>query len=308
MKALTAALLLALALSASAEPLWVAVGEQGLRLSSRDGTEWKAAIGVFAESENLNAVVYGAGKFVATRCGGEEREWSIAVSPDGLTWKDHTIDGSPPDRLVFGKSTFIAIRGLEMRRSEDGEHYSTAATDGPEAAEICTSFASGDTEAGFRSVALGVPRFVEREQAAWRAVTSTGEKWDVIQRGTPDGWVAYGAGQFVVLNHTGRIETSHDAQTWVSGKELTGGFFDDLLWTGERFLAHGKRTWSSADGFEWQQETDVPDGKILWIRASIGAFRQLPDGTVLFGRNAKSWQPTSLPRTPRINAIAYRDQ
>src|SRR4051812_34428757 len=93
MKAFSAALLLALALSASAEPLWVAVGEKSVRMWSRDAIEWKRGTGAAAPSDSLNAVVWGAGKFVATKCderaGESKRNWQIIVSSDGVRWERH---------------------------------------------------------------------------------------------------------------------------------------------------------------------------------------------------------------------------
>lgn len=312
MKALAAALLFGFVLSAGAEPLWVAVGEKGLRMWSRDGLEWKRAYGAAALGENLNAVVWGAGKFVATACeevvGSEKQSWRVAQSSDGLRWDAHTAAMPPPDRFIFGHGTFIALRGLVLMHSRDGVDFVETPREGASPAELCTSIAAGDTEAGFRYVALGRGRFVAEESETWRAVGSTGDSWDNIQRGPLPGWVAYGAGHFVVLNPTGGIETSHDGQTWVKAAEVQSDYFQDLLWTGERFLACGARTWSSTDALQWRPETDQLPGKILWIRAGVGAFCRLGEGEVVFSQDFKAWQPTTLPKTPRINAIAYRDQ
>src|SRR4051812_37274961 len=140
---LALSLLVAAVPAFAAEPLYVAVGYGGRRMTSRDGQTWenvqqwsdKGA----DDSNNLMSIAYGHGKFVCVGGGGWSRETQaghILVSTDGRDWREV---GKYPFRvnpILFGDGRFIVggpTRNLLW--SLDGETW----TDGPKV-ELPTGF------------------------------------------------------------------------------------------------------------------------------------------------------------------------
>jgi len=85
--------------------LFVAVGEGGTILTSRDGVTWTQRTS--GTSNDLYSVTYGNGLFVAVGAKG-----TILTSPDGVSW---TARASGTDEwlwgVAYGNSTFVAVGG-----------------------------------------------------------------------------------------------------------------------------------------------------------------------------------------------------
>jgi hypothetical protein len=283
---------------------------------SHDGVKWEQARIPAEEhgySSGLAAAVYGNGTFLSTplsvfTAGELRKESPIYRSADGKKWERVLVPSFPPDHLDFARGKFIAVRGRQLRSSVDGAVFNGQFGRFEEESACCTGFAFGDTEAGFRYVAVGVSRTLEVGVPAWRSVSSDGLTWDVIDRPAEVGSIAYGAGHFVMLCLTGAVETSHDGQTWVRRPAISRDAFQQLSWTGERFLALGQRTWSSPDGFEWQLEPTPFPGAVLWIAAGRGALCKTGSRAVVFSPDGRNWRETNLPKDGSVHAIAYRSE
>lgn len=312
MKPLAAALLLVLAVSARAEPLWVAVGYHDMRMYSHDGIHWTRANELIEASEArysdyaLKVGLFANGRFVAMQTN-ESREKTSGASVrvyapqsrDGLVWEKAYAEIDPADFVLFARGQFVAIQGRQLLISRDAIHFSGRFGDD---GNMCMDFACGDTEAGFRYVALGWG-----ENCTWRAVTSDAVRWDASDLISEDASVAHGAGHFVMVTRSGAVERSHDGQTWLVQRErIPDEGLEQIVWTGDRFLAIGLRTWSSPDGITWTLFADPGFTRVVWADGRIGVFCRRQDWSIVFSRDFRNWQPTDLPRDAA--AIAYRDQ
>ena len=103
---------------------FVAVGHNGLRVTSADGVAWdKPQVG--KEGETYRAVAYGNGVFVAV---GQNR---ALVSPDGINWTEHLVAQAAFSGITFGDGKFLGVGFMNRRiTSVDGMSWSQAVTDG----------------------------------------------------------------------------------------------------------------------------------------------------------------------------------
>jgi hypothetical protein len=94
-------------------PLFVAVGETGLIMTSPDGITWTSTN---SGTNNLNAVTYASGTFVAVGDKG-----TILTSPNGATWTPVLLGTTVPyfQSIAFGNSAFVAV-------ASNGNIYFTA--------------------------------------------------------------------------------------------------------------------------------------------------------------------------------------
>ncbi len=293
--------------SCAGEPLWVAVGDGDRRLVSADGLHWQASPPRSDPHIRLHAITYGAGRFVAIGKSfdrGGESKGLIAVSEDGQSWRDWRQPALVPEALIYGAARFLFLGGANLVVWRDGESLPHATPSFDLAASGCRGLACGDTEAGFRFVAIGE----SEDGQAWRAATSDGLRWDIPPHPAPlASGIAYGAGHFVVVGPKGLIESSHDGQTWVPRRADDAEHFEQVFWTGKKFLARGRRTWASADGFSWTvREPPLP--RSLWLREGVGGLAVDGNGALLFSRDLRSWQPALVPPGGPVLAAAYRDE
>ncbi|HMI91929.1 MAG TPA: hypothetical protein VK509_11225 [Polyangiales bacterium] len=105
---------------------FVAVGDNGRRMNSRDGVSWGAQL---EEGPGLQGVAYGNGAFVAIS-GGAETRYSL---DGGAGWQAGNIDGAQGVRgILFDGARFIVTSGGDAFTSEDGRAWTRrAATSGP---------------------------------------------------------------------------------------------------------------------------------------------------------------------------------
>lgn len=106
--------------------VFVAVGEGGRRISSRDGRQWKNdtrwAVGAADADEALHDIAFGLRRFIAV--GGGAAKGRIVSTRDGKTWRELPAPRGCVETIVFGGGRFIAGHGGELLWSEDGENSS----------------------------------------------------------------------------------------------------------------------------------------------------------------------------------------
>lgn len=112
--------------------LFVAVGENGVIVTSPDGNVWTPRAS--GTTDRLPAVVFGNGRFVATRA---NRNAPALSSQDGINWTPVTVtdgNGTPAassafNTIAFGGGRFLAAgpgpNSTEVMRSEDGISFQT---------------------------------------------------------------------------------------------------------------------------------------------------------------------------------------
>lgn len=308
--ALFLAIVTASSLRAEPPGLFVAVGDGGRRLTSKDGLLWENDQRWSEDKAGaLLDIAYGAGHFMAV--GGSAEDAKMLMSGDGREWAGLPIGKRPIETVTFGNGHFVVVLDGRLVRSSDG------ALNGTELGEALAwkgvvqarRSACGDTEAGFRYVFLGdVNLEQEQRRAFWRGSSESGMRWDHSALDSPEARdIAYGAGLFVVVGPDGRIESSHDGQTWVQRASTPGEEFSRIVWTGKRFfVTGGVRPWSSPDGITWtKQDAEIPC-RVVWSREDVLSFGVTWSGDFYVSSDLLAWKKVALPSGPALRAVAYR--
>ncbi len=231
------------------QPLFMAVGYSGQRLSSTDGLTWsRPQLG--KEGEVFRAVCFGKGRFVAV--GNYGGRHLTAATTDGENWKFEQRDGRGGEHVrgvCFGNDLFVLGGG--------DPPFTLTSTDG-----ITWSEPNKPDSKGFaqvRRVAFGDGRFVAVGDHGWRGTSRDGANWtraENIKAVDSLIEVAFGNGLFVGVGLHGLRMVSADGVKWtdrVVGEE--GEHLNSILWTGERFVAVGiGATYFSPDGLKWDRQ------------------------------------------------------
>lgn len=340
MKDLTSALGAALlclasagALLAQEGELWVAVGDSGRRLSSRDGERWEHDQSWERQKGDLDDVAFGLGHFVAV--GGNKTSGIIVQSSDGVQWTEQAQGGRAVECIAFGRDRFIAAQGTQLLVSTNGQTFGPGAKiEVPDlgqlpATDVARDFAEGlsqpghlaphriacgDTEAGFRFVVIGRVDYTAADgsgtyHGAWRAVVGDGTRVEHFAPATDAEDIAYGAGHFVAVGLE-MIETSHDGQTWVK-QSFPEADLHSIQWTGTRFIAKDSTdTWTSHDALTWRKLPGSPMPHLYWARdspAPIYLGWRWEDRTMpFFSRDLDTWKLLTPKVQPALHAIAHR--
>jgi hypothetical protein len=317
MRSIALALLLLLpAVRLDAEPpppgLFVAVGYGGRRLSSTDGVVWDHDQRRNDEQKDnddvLFGVTWGLGRFLAV--GGGARTGWIASTTDGARWEELPAFHGRVAAIAFGQGRFVAAHDAELLSSTDGASFIPGERLDWKASVHARRMACGDTEAGFFFVVIGdVDLWGEQRRVSWRGATLNGARWDHRALDTVPGRdLTYGAGIFVVVGPAGRIETSHDGQTWVRREFPSTDDLTRVVWTGARFLASNERAcWSSPDAVVWQREPVTLPCAIAWAREepSFLAIGFSWGGNLWTSHSLNAWSRVPLPAGPSLQAIAF---
>lgn len=119
----------------------------------------------------------------------------------------------------------------------------------------------------------------------WKSVRAT-----VAMRGIA------GHGSLYVAAATNGIWTSHDLKTWTRAKlpASAGGFYDDVIWDGSRFLAAGFGIVSSKDGVTWTTVYAPSGAELHGISLMGGVYVAAGDeNLVVRSTNGTSWHKVS---------------
>jgi hypothetical protein len=292
--------------------LYVAVGGEGRRVTSRDGFVWENdqrwKVGDAQEKgDGLMDIVFGGGRFVAVG-GGAKAGW-ILSSTDGRDWREFPMGAGAVSTIAFGNGRFVAVHAGELLASADGERFQAGERLNWKGTIHARRSACGDTEAGFRFVIIGdVELESEQKQIPWRGSTEDGSRWDHSAVETPEVRdVAYGAGLFVAVGPDGRIESSHDGQTWQMRASTPGEDFARIVWTGTRFFVTGAKVpRSSADGITWTKEAVEIPCRVIWARDGSTALGLSWSGEMLASRDLREWKKAAVSPGPPLQAAASR--
>ena len=264
--------------------LFVAVGQQALRIASKDGVAWThEEIG--KEGETLRAVAYGNGIFAAVGGFG----WGdqlMAYSRDGLDWHITPKTKQTNYRsLFFGQGKFLAMSG-DPGQVGDAKPVVAVSTDGIAWSE--PKRISGQWL--IRRLAFGNGVFVGVGDRGRRSVSPDGLEWqDVPGTKAVDTLidVAFGSGVFVGVGMHGLRTHSRDGLLWSEPERgLEGEHLNSVVWARDHFVAVGAgATWLSADGAKWNRvpNQDAPLTCLFGVGAILGAnwkgrILRSPDG------------------------------
>ncbi|QDU73124.1 hypothetical protein Pan97_00910 [Bremerella volcania] len=279
--------------------MFIAYGQQGLRIASVDGRTWSEPI-VEKNNYYFKGCQYAQNRFVAfATYGGKTLFFS---SPDGANWEklsEQDVDGRLHD-IAYGNGRFLVIGGdmdghwSSVMISKDGVHW-----EGP------TKF---DKQPLLLRVAFGNDQFVAVGVKGRVAVSQDGTQWkDAQALPELDTFIdiAYGNGVYVGAGLHGLRMTSEDGLVW-SHREVgrEGEHINSLLWTGEQFVGVGLgATYFSADGKSWRrvENENAPETCTFGDGLYLGSAWK---GRVLISDDAIHWK--ELFRAPEhVNGIAY---
>lgn len=270
-------------------PLFVAVGQNGLRASSPDGTDWKAQE-TGKEGETYRTVAAGHGVFAAVGSYGGKN--ITAATTDGVSWKTGALEAKYSRYLrgmVFGDGQFVALGG-DPGSVGVAKPFVSLSTDGiqwSEYKEISGKFI-------IRRAAHGNGLYVGVGDRGRRAWSHDGLQWDDVPAAKAIDTlidVAFGNGVFVGVGLHGLRMSTKDGATWsepARGQE--GEHLNSIVWAGDRFVAIGAgATWISPNGADWKREPnqDAP----LTATFARGLFVGLQwKGRILVSRDGIAWK------------------
>ncbi|HTN74011.1 MAG TPA: hypothetical protein VL096_02145 [Pirellulaceae bacterium] len=232
--------------------MFIAVGHNGLRLTSADGTSWSVAQ-LGKEGELFRAVAYGANRFVAVGSYGGDN--ITAFSTNGTTWQQGKIEAKYSKYirgLGYGHEQFLGLGG-DPGSVGDSKPFVVTSGDG----DKWSDFQPVPGKHILRRIAWGNERFVAVGDRGRRATSRDGITWeDAAETKALDTLVdiAFGNGLFVGVGLHGLRMSSDDGLRWSpAARGNEGEHLNAILWTGERFVAIGAgQTYHSADGRNWE--------------------------------------------------------
>jgi len=271
-----------------AKSLFIAVGQDGLRIASADGATWQHAQ-TGKEGETYRAAAAGNGVFVAVGSFGGGN--ILSVTSDGKTWKSQNLDAKYVKYLRglgFGNGYFLGLGGDPgsvgsskpfVMTTEKGEKW-----DGP--FDIPGKHI-------LRRVAFGNKLFVAAGDRGRRAVSTDGKVW----KDAPEGKaidtlvdIAFGNGVFAGVGLHGLRLISKDGLTWTNrqvGEE--GEHLNTIVWAKDRFVAIGAgATFFSPDGITWERKANenAPQTAVYGNGVFVGALWK---GRLLLSKDAVKW-------------------
>jgi hypothetical protein len=205
----------------------------------------------------------------------------------------------------------VAARDAQLLYSLDGDSFATGQKLDWNGSIHARKSAFGDGEGGGMFVIIGdVDLYEEGERVSWRAATADGVTVAKAVHHMPAARdIAFGGGHFVVVGPNGLIERSHDGLSWVRCESAPNEDFQSVVWTGVRFIAQGRSTWTSAEGLTWTpQSTRIPSA-INWAdevsnRFSIRGIALSWGGRVASSTDLSHWIQSTIPPGPSLNAVA----
>lgn len=256
-----------------AQERFIAVGDSGTILVSREGDTWERSAA--PATVPLNGIAYRYGRFVAV--GGEwARGYSVSlVSTDGLHWKlSKVADGNQLSGVAYGNDLFVAVGNSwtgdlgVIFTSQDGVTWVMRKCGACYLRDIIFDgdrFIVTSEEGTFLCSANGVD---------WVQITSTAQVYSVARgagtcvgvggttiegplafKGSADlqAWtpsplpgeagcliaVVYGGGQFVSVGCSGTVLTSADGLTWAQQPGGIESMLNDVAYGSGHFVAVG---------------------------------------------------------------------
>jgi len=287
------------------KPLFVAVGHNGLRITSLDGQTW-AAPELGKEGETYRCAASGNGRIAIVGSYGGSN--IFASSDNGSAWKT-SIKDAQYSRYIrglgFGNGIFLGLGGDPgsvgaarpfVLTSADGEKW-----DGPH--DIPGKFM-------VRRVTFGNKLFVAVGDRGRRAASPDGLKWtdapEVKAINTLVD-VAFGNGVFVGVGLHGLRMLTTDGVKWTdrqTGEE--GEHLNSVVWAKDRFVAVGAgATFSSKDGVKWERATnaDAPVSVAYGAGVFVGPRWK---GRLMRSTDAVKWEE-AYKADHHLEAVAFGD-
>ncbi len=269
--------------------LFTAVGQDGLRLVSEDGSAWKN-VQTGKEGETYRAVAYGNGRYVTV--GGYGGDNIYAVTEDGVAW----TTGKKPAKYVkyirglgFDGRQFLGIGG-DPGSVGDAKPFVVTSGNGSD----WSDYIDAPGKMILRRLAFGKGLIVGVGDRGRRSVSSDGGKtWhDAPDTKAIDTMadVTFGAGKFVGVGLNGLRMSSEDGLAWSTAQRgEEGEHLNTVVWTGVQFAAIGfGATWFSPDGARWRREPNQNPPLTATFGHGVYVGSQWK-GRLLFSKDALKW-------------------
>ncbi len=286
---------------------------------------------------HLNGVVWGGSKFVAVGDSGK-----IATSSDGVSWTDRFSGTSENlQDVTWNGQLFVAVGGNVILSSGDGETWQYRASAGGGAINAVTFGAGKFVAVGRRYLSSMGLTMISPDGILWTSYDTPNDppldiSWDGthfyrtsrddIFRGTDSlGWErvldrSFSDFQGVVQGTVGLVAVgddvtckSFDGAAWNCTNNVFGEF-QDVTFSGDKFIACGSGVYSSSDGVNWVSSLSGSiDAAFGWdlgvIVVGAGGAIFLGDTSLIFADGFESgttnkWSgivpPPTLTPTPTI--------
>ena len=269
--------------------LFLAVGHNGQRIVSENGTDWiHQQFG--KEGEVYRAAAFGNGKYVAVGTYGGNN--ILSSTSDGVTWKSSNKDGKYSKYirgLAFGHAEFLGIGG-DPGSVGSSNPFVVVSKDG----DTWTDFIPVAGKNILRRIIWGKDKWIGVGDRGRRAVSPDGKDWkDAPNVKAIDTLVdiAYGNSFFVGVGLNSLRMSTFDGITWENrqvGEE--GEHLNSVVFAEDKFVAVGLgATYFSFDGKTWKRESneDAPLTMCYGNKRFIGANWR---GRIMYSEDAVKWK------------------
>jgi hypothetical protein len=284
---------------------YVAVGNQGVILTSADVSSWSARNSGVTTS--LRGVAFGGGAFVAV---GQNR--TVLRSADGISWQQSTVPattGLAYEDVTYTGAQFVVVgdQGTVLT-SPDGSTWTNRSLSAPNNTASLGAVASSASVivAGDALRVWSSPDGITWTQRnlSW----SNGEPNPYITTlvyGTSGGFV--GTGYHAAIGEGGSLHTSVDGLTWTSRTLVGSRNLATVAYGNGTFCAAGSSgtVASSADGITWVNRTGISvapntNNSTFWrsmvVSSISGGFVAVGGGgsTIMSSPDCITWTDRSL--------------
>lgn len=275
-------------------PIIVGVGEAGVIVTGRHGTDWERRSAPI-EAE-FNAVIWTGSAFWTAG------QYGVLRSTDGVHWAQMLLDyGVRLFDIDWNGSLFVAVG---WRPRIDGRKVILTSPDGHEWTYHFLDydghlFTVGWTGSRWVAVGSGARLYTSADGLTWQPRT--------LDEGLTLKDMAWNGSRLVAVGgryeYGGLILTTEDGVSWVESTqpEAATREFDDVTWTGTHFVAvsraSGDVIFTSTDGLEWTSETTATG---VWPVSAVGDDRSLyvTGGGLKIIRRTEPLRGIEAPRRP----------
>lgn len=252
--------------------LHITVGEDGLIMSSTDGSEWNTENS--PTTNWLNDVVWGNNRFIAVGANG-----TILSSPDGSVW--NTVSSGTTGNLTgvtWSGSAFVVVGLSDVLTSPDGDTWSS----GTAPVANLESVAWSNNLGMFASVGWNGAIYTSNSGNVWtnRSPTTYSPNYkDIIWSGT----------HFIAVGERGEVVTSSNGVTWTT--QTSGSDIQSVIWDGSQFVAVGDqgKVLTSPDGNTWTYDSSGDGADFLQDIAWSGSHYAVGAQSYIYIVDATGW-------------------
>ena len=241
---------------------WVIVGDDGLILSSTDGSQWTQEANPAPAS--LDDVVFGNGTFVAL---GSNLN-NLLTSPDGQHWTKQSPGISGAFEVIFDGTRFLSVlAGGFVKVSTNGVNWSNLPTLPAKYDIGGVAFGNGIyVEAGYKRTGTPPDLYSSVDLKEWTVRDSHATE-NLMN-------VGFGLGLFVAVGQKGSITTSPDGINWTARTSKHTGFIWDVATDGQHLVAAAQwgRMLTSTDGANWKVHETGLDWHLKDVAFGNGTF------------------------------------